>query len=488
MLVNTGGNVHDGSYIVLIVGFAAHDRGLAEYLGKHYEVIEVADQREADAALESNQVDLVLCRHSPDVVDAIPFLRQVRVRYPSVIRVAGGRMSEADVVSAINEAAIYQFFPQGWAAEQIELLVRRALENRELAYRHRHLSRELHFAEDVLQRQIARLEEQEGRRFDKLVYANPRMAALCTSARKAAETGLPVLIQGETGTGKELLARAIHRHSPRHGHPLMIQNCGGMSDDLLLSELFGHKRGAFTGAVSDRLGLFPAADGGTVFLDEIATVSDRFQLALLRFLQNGEVKPLGSDESIHCDVRVIAASNTPLEDLVTRGEIRRDLYYRLNVFNLSIPPLRKRRDEIPVLADYFARRHGEDTGHRVLGLDDGLLAKLQAYDWPGNVRELENEIRRLVALADNGGYLTRVHLSERIADTPEPSSDASALEKIEGDTLRDKVEFLERKLVGESLTRHRWNQTQAARELGLSRVGLANKIKRYGLAESPGTA
>ncbi len=194
-------------------------------------------------------------------------------------------------------------------------MVKRGLEARELAKRHRLLAREFKLSSDLteFERPILPMRN-ESLRFEKLVYVSEKMTEMCDLARKAAKTDLPILIQGETGTGKELLARAVHFNSYRHASPLMIQNCGGMPDELLHSELFGHKRGAFTGAISDRLGLFRAADGGTVFLDEISDVSKTFQVSLLRFLQEGEVKPLGSDKTQTCDVRVLAASNRPLED------------------------------------------------------------------------------------------------------------------------------------------------------------------------------
>jgi two-component system response regulator HupR/HoxA len=473
----------DTSLIVLVGFEAEREQALRTYLGQHYDILAASDAAAALACLETEAVDLLLCHHAPQQLDAIPLLHQARLAYPNVIRVLGGHVSEADTVAAINEAAIYQFFPERWSPEQIELLVRRALENRELAYRHRHLSRDLKFAENILQHHGAKLEIESGGRFDKLIYCSANMAKVCNHAKKAAATDLPVLIQGETGTGKELMARGIHYHSQRHAQPLLIQNCGGMADELLLSELFGHKRGAFTGAVSDRLGLFPAADGGTVFLDEISDVSPAFQVALLRFLQEGEVKPLGSDKVILCNVRIIAASNRPLEAMVERGEFRRDLYYRLNGFNLTIPPLRDRREDIPVLAEFLARRYGESINRRIMGLEQSLQDKLSAYHWPGNVRELENEMRRLVALADNGTFLTDEQLSPHLARLkalPKRCVDCSL---IEGKTLKEKVESLEKHLLQEALQRHRWNQSKAAAELGLSRVGLANKIQRYSLAD-----
>jgi two-component system response regulator HupR/HoxA len=321
----------------------------------------------------------------------------------------------------------------------------------------------------------------ESQRFEKLVYVSEKMSELCELARKAARTELPILLQGETGTGKELLARAIHYNSARHASPLMVQNCGGMSNELLQSELFGHKRGAYTGAISDRLGLFRAGDGGTVFLDEISEVSPSFQVSLLRFLQDGEVKPLGSDKIEISSVRIIAASNRPLRALVAAGAFRQDLYFRLKGFELEVPALRQRPDDIPALAEFFAAKHSDAISRKILGISAGALEKLIAFDFPGNVRELENEIRRMVALAEDGEYLTTQHMSPAIlAAAPRSSRGEYIAPK---GSLKDKVESLERKILQEALTRHRWNQSRAANELGLSRVGLANKIKRYGLDE-----
>ena len=309
----------------------------------------------------------------------------------------------------------------------------------------------------------------------------PSLARLIELA--ARNDDAPVLIQGETGTGKELLARALHYNSSRRTSPLMVQNCGGMPDELLQSELFGHERGAFTGAISDRLGLFRAADGGTVFLDEISEVSPSFQVSLLRFLQEGEVKPLGSDKTETANVRIVAASNRPLKALAAAGKFRHDLYFRLRGFELEVPPLRDRPDDIPALAEFFAAKHSDAIGRKILGISAGALEKLLNYGFPGNVRELENEIRRMVALAKDGEYLTTDTMTPAIlAATPRPPRVNGFMP--EGVTLKEKVESLEKQLVGEVLSRHRWNQSRAANELGLSRVGLANKIKRYGLNET----
>ena len=471
----------DGSSNIAICGFSAKQAvELNRCLGQHYAIFIVDAAEDVAPLLDGENIDLLLCRHSAGF-NALDVLHQARIDYPDCVRLLAGDLDEAEHRRAIYEAAIYQFVPNDWAPAQIELLVSRALENHELAYRHRHLSHQLKIAEDVLQKHRAAVPETDGSRFEKLVYCSPGMAKLCNLARKAAKTNLPILIQGETGTGKELMARGIHYNSPRRERPLLVHNCGGMSDELLHSELFGHKRGAFTGAVSDRMGLFQAADGGTVFLDEISEVSPAFQVSLLRFLQEGEVKPLGSDKIIRCDVRIIAACNRPLDAMVSKGEFRQDLFFRLNGFQLNIPPLRKRTEDIEVLANYLLAKFAAEYHRNILGVAPGVMEKFRHYHWPGNVRELENEIKRMIAVSDNNTFLTDDLLSPHVAATQPRAPGESALFDLDGMTLKQKIEQMEAQIIAESLRRWRWNRSQVARELGLSRVGLSNKIKRYRL-------
>ncbi|PHS18269.1 MAG: sigma-54-dependent Fis family transcriptional regulator [Kangiella sp.] len=474
--------MNNGLSTVLLCGFP-HEEGqmLSDYLGMHYS-IRICNENNYDAKLtESASIDLILAYHKMPEFNAISFLIEARQNNPQAVRVLAGDLSKNEMHEAINKAAIYQFLPQNWPVEQIELHVRRALENRELGYRHRHLSRDLKMAENVLKKYDTNISTTSKTRykFNQLVYASPSMITLCDMARKAALTELPILIQGETGTGKELMARAVHNASERNAQPLMVHNCGGMSDELLHSELFGHVKGAYTGAVSDRLGLLPAANGGTVFLDEIADVSPTFQVSLLRFLQDGEVKPLGSDKIIKCDVRVIAAGNRNLEELIKKGEFREDLFYRLNGFQLKIPPLRSRIDDIRVLTEYLSERYAQSINRRILGISKEVLEKFELYDWPGNVRELENEIKRLVAVSENGQLVNLEHLSENIKSLkPLPNI---ALTKLNGDSLKETVEKLELSIISATLQKLRWNQSKVAKELGISRMGLSNKIKRYGI-------
>ncbi|MEZ5829677.1 MAG: sigma-54 dependent transcriptional regulator [Dongiaceae bacterium] len=447
-----------------------------------YRVLRAASMLEAKSLGDDAHVDIVICEQQVGDDDGVEVMRHYRVAHPYVIRVLVRDSAASRARPTIDEAAIYQFIRRPLDPEQVGLVVKRALETRELARRHRLLSRELKFNEDApfLHPQVRQIAECST--FEKLVYASEAMADLCDLARRAAPTDLPILIQGETGTGKELLARAIHYNSTRNSSPLMVQNCGGISDELLQSELFGHKRGAFTGAIGDRLGLFRAAEGGTVFLDEISEVSPSFQVSLLRFLQEGEVKPLGSDQTLICNVRIIAASNKPLNRLVAQGKFREDLYFRLKGFELTVPPLRDRPSEIPILAEFFAKKYGQSMNRRILGIASDVLERLIQYSFPGNIRELENEIRRMVAMASDGGFVTSKHLSPAIMAVEPRSTKISATRlDLPGETLKDKVEALEKELVKDALARNRWNQSETARELGLSRVGLANKIKRYGI-------
>jgi two-component system response regulator HupR/HoxA len=450
-----------------------------------YRVLTARSAEDAASVLSDAHIEIVLAEHGASG-NGLEFLTNLRVSHPDVIRVLALEAKTVLTKQAISPAAIYQFVRKPLDAKQIGLVVERGLESRELARRHRMLSREFKFPADSMHihaRHGMPLHA-ESQRFEKLVYVSEKLSELCDLARKAARTELPILIQGETGTGKELLARAIHYNSSRHTSPLMVQNCGGMSDELLQSELFGHKRGAYTGAISDRLGLFRAGDGGTVFLDEISEVSPSFQVSLLRFLQEGEVKPLGSDKTVTSNVRIIAASNRPLRALVAAGKFRQDLYFRLKGFELEVPPLRDRPDDVPALAEFFAAKHSSAIGRKILGISASALEKFVGFDFPGNVRELENEIRRMVALAEDGEYLTTKNMSPAILAAPSRPRLGPVNGYIaQGATLKDKVESLEKQVLQETLTRHRWNQSRAANELGLSRVGLAHKIKRYGLGE-----
>lgn len=290
------------------------------------------------------------------------------------------------------------------------------------------------------------------------------------------DSNLPVLITGESGTGKELVARALHFESVRHDRPFVVQNCAALQEQLLESELFGHVRGAFTGALRDKPGLFEVADGGTFFLDELGELSQALQAKLLRVLQDGTFTSVGSTTVKHVDVRVVAATNRDLHEMMRNGTFREDLFYRINVVNIRIPPLRERRDDVPLLVEHFLAQHAERDGRRVQ-LSADALRVLCDYDWPGNIRELENEVARLVVLSDQHVpvpvELLSPHLRGKGSSTRSPASPR----------LRDAVEALERQMISDALRRSSGNRSEAARELGISRSSLIAKIAQYELTE-----
>jgi two-component system response regulator HupR/HoxA len=484
----------DPEWRVTLVGpRLLEDKALQRQLGAEYRLHACSRLREATASIddEGGRTDIVVAEQVLLDGAGVELLRDLRARAPETIRVLLLDRADPEVVQqAVNDAAVYQLVITPWQGESLRLLLRRALESRELARIHRYLSRELKFADAVVTRQSERMRAalQEVYSFDRIVFVSHAMAEVCNLARKAAATDLPVLIEGETGTGKELLARAIHLFSERNNLLFMPVNCAAIHDDLLQSELFGHRRGAFTGATTDRLGLLQASDGGTVFLDEISEVSPGMQVSLLRFLQEGEVRPLGSDQTRRCNVRIVAACNRPLRKLVDEGKFRQDLYYRLRGFELGIPPLRERPDDIPPLVAHMIEKYARAGSRRIAGLTPDAMARLCAYPFPGNVRELESEVRRLVALAADGEIVTERHLSPeiaRLAPRPLARVNNTAL-VLPGRTLKEKVEALEERLVHDTLDRCGWNHSRAARELGLSRVGLSNKIKRYSIQRAGG--
>jgi len=306
-----------------------------------------------------------------------------------------------------------------------------------------------------------------------IVGAAPAMQELYSLIDRIAPSDAPVLIQGENGTGKELVARAIHVRSERRDCKFVVTNCSSFNDNLLDSELFGHKRGAFTGAVVDKHGLFEIADNGTFFLDEIGDMSPSLQVKVLRVLQEGTFNRVGDTDTRRVDVRIIAATNRDLAAMVAAGQFREDLYYRIHVLSVTLPALRERRDDVPLLIDHFMSRHRRQRPKR---LTPECSARLLAYPWPGNVRELENEVERLVVLAGDSPTIGVEVLSPRIR-TWNPSSDAGRA--IDPSSLPAAVEALERRMIGAAMRRHHGNKTRAAEELKVSRRNLIRLVQKY---------
>ncbi|HUS63006.1 MAG TPA: sigma 54-interacting transcriptional regulator [Kofleriaceae bacterium] len=316
--------------------------------------------------------------------------------------------------------------------------------------------------------------------YENLVGRTPRMLELFRLLDRVTDTALPVVIYGESGTGKELVARAIHHNGPRRDRPFVSESCAAIPETLLEAALFGHVRGAFTGADAERRGLFEVASGGTLFLDEVGEMPASMQVKLLRVLQSGEFRRVGGERTLKVDVRVLVASNRDLQQMVDEGQFREDLFYRLNVVRVALPPLRERRDDVPLLVEHFLAKHAEASGQPPRRIARAALQKLVGYRWPGNVRELENEILRAAALG--GETLTVADLSPQVsAGEPEAAFDSP-----NDLALKKRVERLERTLLREALSRADGNQSQAARLLGLSRYGLQKKLKRYRLSGSGG--
>ncbi|HBQ11831.1 MAG: FHA domain-containing protein [Sandaracinaceae bacterium] len=346
------------------------------------------------------------------------------------------------------------------------------------AFAHARLVNRLRAAEESQRNENVYLKRREqGRRFDGIIGEAAGMKKLFEQLRKVVDTRVTVLVEGETGTGKELIASAVHYWSERRDALFIAQNCAAMPENLLESELFGHKKGSFTGATDDKKGLFELADGGTLFLDEVGEMPLNLQAKLLRVLQEGEIRPIGHNQTKRVDTRIVAATNRDLEKEVAEGRFREDLYYRLKVFPITVPPLRERREDIPLLAGHFLKKYANEFGRTVRGFSQQAMELLASYKWPGNVRELENEVQRLIIQMDDGGFVEPEHVSPRIRQV-ENVIDKVAPKK---GTLKEMMEQVEKWILLEALKEHDNNKSQTARTLGITREGLHKKLKNFGL-------
>ncbi|THF65342.1 sigma-54-dependent transcriptional regulator [Pseudothauera rhizosphaerae] len=458
---------------------------LRRTLEEDFEVFTASGADEALAILEREWIQIVLTDQRMPGTSGVALLRQVRERWPDAVRIIiSGYTDSEDIIAGVNEAGIYQYLLKPWQPEQLLLTLRGAAELSRLQAENQRLAVDLKTAAPVLAARVGERRDRLARHYalDRLVRApDSPMNALCALVGRLAALDIPVLLTGESGTGKELLARALHYDSPRADEAFVVENCGALPDQLLESELFGHKRGAYTGAFEDRVGLFKQADGGTMLLDEIGETSPAFQVKLLRTLQEGEIRPLGASRTQAVDVRVVAATNRDLEAEGRAGRFREDLYYRLAAFPIHVPPLRERPMDIPLIARSLADETGAALGRRFAPLSAELVGCLTAWRWPGNVRELRNEVLRMAALAE-GSELSAAHLSPRVLRAADTGQEAALdlIDGLQGD-LKTRLDALEARILKECLIRLRWNKTRAAQELGLSRVGLRAKLVRYGL-------
>jgi len=423
-----------------------------------HEVLESTDGLKALEACARDLPDLMLLDLDLPGADGLTVLERLRQESlaPTVV-VITAFATVAKAVEAMRRGA-FDFLPKPFQPGLVELTVQKALERNELREENRALRAALPGGKP-------------------LVGVSPVVRLLVEQARKAAESKSTVLLVGESGTGKEVLARSLHAWSPRATRPFIAVNCVALSEELLESELFGHEKGAFTGAHQQKPGKFELANHGTIFLDEVGDIREALQAKLLRVLQEHEFERVGGTKPIRVDIRVIAATNRNLEEAVKGGRFREDLYYRLNVVRLQLPPLRERREDIPSLAEHFLRKYCAETGKTISGFSAEACESLKAHPWPGNVRELENAIERAVVLG-GGAEISSADLGLRTTDGPHPPP--ATAEPALG-PFHDGVEEFKKELIRRALEQAKGNQTRAAEILGLQRTYLSRLIKNLGL-------
>jgi two-component system response regulator AtoC len=441
------------------------DPGLRESLelvlaAEGYAVVGARSADEALGQLEQAPVDVVLCDLRMPGMNGMELLPELVRRLPAATVIMMSAFGSADLAIEAMKRGAYDYLAKPFAPSEILLAIRKARERERLRRSNQLLRREI----------------QRGER--PIVAASEGMIRVLEVVERAAEFKATVLLTGESGTGKEVLARAIHAQSGRREEAFVAVNCGAIPETLLESELFGHTRGAFTGADRARRGLFAEADGGTLFLDEIGELPVPLQVKLLRVLQEEEVRPLGESKPFHVNVRVIAATARELEEEVAAGRFREDLFYRLNVVRIPVPPLRERREDISVLVDHLVGRARETLGKPIRSVADDALARLLAYPWPGNVRELENVIERAVILAESDRITLR-DLPENVV-SPELRPGAAGAGDL---SLRRARKALEADLIERALRATGGNRTHAAKLLEISHRALLYKIKEYGIRD-----
>ena len=445
---------------ILIVDDERNTReGLERALSDRYEVLLAEDAPKAIQILESRPVDVLLTDLRMPGVDGMSLLRRaLSLTNPPVCIVMTAYGSIENAVQAM-QAGAYHYITKPVNLDELELVLQRALASRRIE------------AENV------NLREQLDKKFglENIVGTSPAIAQVYEIVQQVAPTRATVLISGETGTGKELIAHAIHNLSPRKNAPFIAVHAAALSPTLLESEMFGHEKGAFTGAVERRSGRFELADGGTLFLDEVSEIDPAIQVKLLRVLEERAFERVGGVKTLNVDVRLIAATNRDLKKLVSEGKFRDDLFYRLSVVTIVLPPLRERREDIPLLVNKFLKQSATENNKDVREITQEAVNVLMAYDWPGNVRELRNTIEQMVVLAR----------SERLTlrDVPAAIRGGADLTKISVVRTGMTVEEAERQLIVQALKEMRGNRTRAAQKIGMSRRTLHRKLKKYGLED-----
>jgi len=452
---------------VLVVDDEAHVRILLTEILKMegFLCFQAANGKEALAFMEEGPADLVLMDIRMPVMSGMDAFRIMRDKWPEVPVIMTTAFAGVDTAVEAMKLGAYNYISKPFNNAEIILTVKRGLEIQSL-------TREVETLRKVVRTRYS---------INNIIGKSAGMQEVFKSIGRVAPTNTTVLIQGESGTGKELVAKAIHYNSIRSQGPMVNLNCAAIPEGLLESELFGHEKGSFTGAVNRQKGKFELAAGGTIFLDEISEMSPNLQAKLLRVLQDREFQRVGGMQPIMADVRVIAASNKDLSESIREGRFREDLYYRLNVVQISIPPLRDRREDIPLLVDHFISRCNEETGKQVQQVSEDALSRLSVYAWPGNVRELENAVERAVVMGQGG-----VIMSEDLPVSLQGLNAGAAVPVlgIKGGSLKEMMEGVEADILQNALDDTGWNRVKTAEKLKMSRKALIYKIEKYGLKQS----
>jgi two-component system response regulator PilR (NtrC family) len=410
-------------------------------------------------------VDLIVTDVKLPDGDGIEILRHVKAAAPDTVVIVMTAFGSTETAVAALKLGAYDYLIKPFDVDELKIVVRNALERQQLQQ------------ENLLLK--AEFRTQHG--LDRIVGVSPGMVAVFNLVRSVAGTSSTVLISGESGTGKELVAKAIHALSPRRDAPFVSVNCAAVPENLLESELFGHMKGAFTDAHQNKKGLFEAAHRGTLFLDEVGETPPSMQVKLLRALQEKKVRRVGATEEMEVDVRLVAATNRPLETLLREGRLREDLFYRLNVIPIHLPALRERREDIPLLAESFLRRFSQEMGKNVVKISAEAMQRLARHAWPGNVRELENVIERAVALETHEAVLPEC-LPESLLSNGAPPAPAAVGE---GFNLDEHLRAIELDLVKRALAQEGWSRAEASRRLGITPRSLRYLMRKHGLTDPP---
>jgi two-component system response regulator HydG len=457
----------DGKHILIVDDEPLIRSSLGELLTiSGYTVSTASNGKEALGLLKDYTADIVITDMKMPEMDGIQLLKKIRAGYPETpVIVISGYGTIENAVEAMKEGA-YDYVTKPIVDSEIKIVIDRLMKQREL------------------QEENVKLKEQlstsQRDRFHNIVGKSQSMQKIYNLIEAITNTRATVLIHGESGTGKRMVAHAIHKcNELERGKPFVEVSCGALTETLLESELFGHIKGAFTGAIKDKMGRFELADKGTILLDEIDAFSSALQVKLLRVLQEGEFERVGDTHTVKVDVRVISATNQNLQELITQGKFRKDLYYRLNIISIEIPPLRERKEDIPLLIEDFIKKHSKHTSKKIEGIAGAALSLLMNYNWPGNIRELENIIERAIILTKDQTIGPR-DLPDFLRNLKITDAQTSESESFK---LKNALKSPERDLIVKALEAAGWNRNEAAAALGINRTTLYKKMRQYGLLE-----